>query len=704
MRTFLKIAFFLTFSVEAIGANYNMTNGVQAIACPGPHNFYDSGGSAGTYAANESYTLTFTAGGGNCLQVTFSSFNTESGFDYLYVYDGPSTASPLIGTYNGTALPPTITSSSGSLTFRFTSDGSIQNAGWAAQINCVAPCSGAPTGGTANSAPASACAAGATVALSVTGASTGCGLTYQWQWAPVAAGPWTNIAGATATTHTPSVPSARCYRRITLCGASSGTSAPVCVTIGSCSTQLGTGVVSVASLPYSTSGTTCGQANDLTTANVSSSGCTSSSYFTGEDQVFIFTPTTSGYVNINLTSSGSYTGLMLYNTCPLLCAGSTGCVASAASSTGNKSLVGCVAAGTTYYLILDSWAAPACNPYSSLTISAPSPSATSNDFCGTPTPLTAGGTFAGNTNTMTADQPGNLSSVFCGSIENNQWFSFVASAATATFGFTGIGGASCPYGVQGQVFNASMTSTPCAACTNFTSMSSPCYNPGTLANGTLTATGLTPGQTYYLMVDGNAGSQCTFNINGWSIPVLPVDLIYFKGIGISSSSNKLEWMVAQESKLYGYVVQRSTDGKNFSDLDVVRATSSTRSEKTYGYYDKTFKESINYYRLKMVDNDGTFKYSSLVAINSNPNRTFTVNKIFPNPASSEIYMSVDVPTDATVEYEVLDITGRVVLKNTQAMSMGTGLMSVNLENLNKGIYYLKFNCENETKIEKFSLQ
>lgn len=564
----------------------------------------------------------------------------------------------------------------------------------------------APTGGNAVATPTAACASGGTVALSVTGGSSGCGYTYQWQSAPATSGPWSNITGATFSTAVGTVNSpSTCFRRRIMCGVSSATSTAVCVTpAATCASQLGAGVTTGITLPYSTSGTTCGSGNNLTTANVSTSGCSSSSYLTGEDQVFVFTPTTSGNITISLTSSGTYTGLMLYNTCPLTCAGSSGCIGSSTSSTGNKSLVVCVNAGTTYYLILDSWAAPACNAYSGLTISAPSVTSTTNDFCSSPTPLGSGGTFTGSTTGMTADQPGNYSSVFCGSTENNQWFSFVASATTHTFGFTGIGGASCPYGVQGQVFNVATTPTPCASCTSFTNQSTPCYNPGTTASGTLTATSLIVGQTYYLVIDGNAGSACTFNINGWSTPVLPIDLIYFNGTGLDSKTNKLEWMVAMETNFDHYQIQRSVDGKNFSDLDKVFASGPSNSEKTYNYYDKSFTESINYYRLKIVDKDATFRYSNLVAINSDKNTKFKVNKIFPNPANTDIYMSVDIPTDTEIEYQILDVTGRVVAQNKQSVSMGTILLSVNLEKLSKGIYYLKFDCNNETKVEKFSLQ
>lgn len=130
---------------------------------------------------------------------------------------------------------------------------------------------------------------------------------------------------------------------------------------------LGTGVTNIASLPYSSgAGTTCGQGNDQTSIN--SVVCGSSSYYTGEDRVWVFTPTTSGDITITLTSGGSWTGLMLYQGCP----NCGTCVAYAQSSTGSKTMCATVVAGQTYYLILDSWASPACNAYSNLSITAPS--------------------------------------------------------------------------------------------------------------------------------------------------------------------------------------------------------------------------------------------------------------------------------------------------------------------------------------------
>lgn len=101
--------------------------------------FYDSGGATGNYSNNENQPTTFfpdTAG--DAVTVTFTQFDLEFADD-LYVYDGPDATSPLLGVFNGTALPGPFTSShtTGALTFVFESDFSVTYAGWEASLSCA---------------------------------------------------------------------------------------------------------------------------------------------------------------------------------------------------------------------------------------------------------------------------------------------------------------------------------------------------------------------------------------------------------------------------------------------------------------------------------------------------------------------------------------------------------------------------------------
>jgi PKD repeat protein len=122
--------------ITVIPPEFNMTNGT-VTTCTG--NFYDSGGPTGNYVDNENYTMTFyPSTTGSMIRFAFSSFISESSYDYLYIYNGENTSAPLIGTYNGTTGPGTVTASNaaGALTFLWTSDVSVVYAGWAASITC----------------------------------------------------------------------------------------------------------------------------------------------------------------------------------------------------------------------------------------------------------------------------------------------------------------------------------------------------------------------------------------------------------------------------------------------------------------------------------------------------------------------------------------------------------------------------------------
>lgn len=132
---------------------YIIGNGTST-GCAGT--FYDSGGAVGNYLNNQNLTYTLCSNqSGQCIQMTFLTFDLENNFDFLRIYDGPNTLGTLIGTYTGAALPPTVISTTGCLTFNFTSDGSATRPGWSAAISCVA-CGGGPCANTCSGGPAPA--------------------------------------------------------------------------------------------------------------------------------------------------------------------------------------------------------------------------------------------------------------------------------------------------------------------------------------------------------------------------------------------------------------------------------------------------------------------------------------------------------------------------------------------------------------------
>lgn len=129
--------FVLLFPKTLVAQTYNMTNGTYMVS---GGTFYDSGGAGSNYSDDEDYTTTFTSNNNGPLKFTFTSFNIESGWDYIYIYDGPNTSYPQItgSPFSGTQLLNQQKISSGnSLTFRFTSDNNTNYSGWAATISTL---------------------------------------------------------------------------------------------------------------------------------------------------------------------------------------------------------------------------------------------------------------------------------------------------------------------------------------------------------------------------------------------------------------------------------------------------------------------------------------------------------------------------------------------------------------------------------------
>jgi spore germination protein YaaH len=103
---------------------------------------YDMGGPKMPYYDGEDYTYTIAPGGATSVSLAFSSFSVQAGKDTLWLYNGSSTAAPLIGKYTGTTSPGTVGGTSPTITMRFKSTGTAPGSGFQA----IWTCSGLATG------------------------------------------------------------------------------------------------------------------------------------------------------------------------------------------------------------------------------------------------------------------------------------------------------------------------------------------------------------------------------------------------------------------------------------------------------------------------------------------------------------------------------------------------------------------------------
>ncbi|KAJ7321800.1 hypothetical protein OS493_033651, partial [Desmophyllum pertusum] len=115
-------------SCEKLSLKQSETSGIILSTYNKDYNY----GTASNYYYSNDMECHWNLSSTTKLELTFFTFSTQMNADYLYVYDGDSTSSPLVGRFSGTSLPNPITSSSNKLHVRFTSDGSVTSRGFRA--------------------------------------------------------------------------------------------------------------------------------------------------------------------------------------------------------------------------------------------------------------------------------------------------------------------------------------------------------------------------------------------------------------------------------------------------------------------------------------------------------------------------------------------------------------------------------------------
>jgi len=173
---------------------------------------------------------------------------------------------------------------------------------------------------------------------------------------------------------------------------------------------------------------------------------------------------------------------------------------------------------------------------------------------------------------------------------------------------------------------------------------------------------------------------------------LPVTLMNFDARA-ENKIVKLKWSTSAEENSDAFEIEHATNGNNWTKIGVVKSHGSSIVNNSYSFEDISPASGSNYYRLKMVDRDGTFSFSRIRNIKIEGR--YAAAYLYPNPASEMIYL--DQKLSARVKkVEIFDSAGKLQLISEN--NPGKGIC---VEALRQGVYIIRLASEDmETFVQK----
>jgi Secretion system C-terminal sorting domain len=187
--------------------------------------------------------------------------------------------------------------------------------------------------------------------------------------------------------------------------------------------------------------------------------------------------------------------------------------------------------------------------------------------------------------------------------------------------------------------------------------------------------------------------------NPGNFNILPIS---FKNFTAKKNNNavNLNWLAASTDNTSYFIVEKSSDGNNYTTLTKVNALT---GENNYAFADNSANTGNAFYRIKLADADGSFKFSNVLRVKTG-GKTFSLNSIYPTLASSQINLQISSDKKTNASIEIIDINGRLLKKQALILSDGIVTYPVNVSSLSAGTYLVRITAEEEILTGRFAKQ
>lgn len=223
---------------------------------------------------------------------------------------------------------------------------------------------------------------------------------------------------------------------------------------------------------------------------------------------------------------------------------------------------------------------------------------------------------------------------------------------------------------------------------------------------------LTPMQVLQLLRSTATRSNNPDNLYGWGIVnaltainslIVPVEFTLFSGVFENGGVN-LKWITATELNNFGFEIERRDDFSDYQKIGFVNGNGTSTNRLTYNYLDKNISSNRYYYRLKQLDFDGTFEYSSEISVDIEQLNDFKLFQNYPNPFNPTTNIKYYVPNAGILKVGLFDILGNEVKTLVdEEVQAGSYELTIDGTNLVSGTYFVRMFSQSNQQTIKISL-
>jgi len=196
----------------------------------------------------------------------------------------------------------------------------------------------------------------------------------------------------------------------------------------------------------------------------------------------------------------------------------------------------------------------------------------------------------------------------------------------------------------------------------------------------------------------------TIGVIAYTDDPFPVELSLFSANPLTDKVI-LNWRTETEVNNYGFSIEKEIDSDGWTSIGFVEGYGNSNSPKEYTFEDSNIKQKGKYsYRLKQIDNDGTFEYSDIATVNVDLPEKYYLSQNYPNPFNPETKIDYMIQNDTEVSLKIYDLLGtEVATLVDQYQSAGTYSVLFNANNLASGVYIYRLVVGDYVSVKRMSL-